>query len=115
MELLKQHKTIQVLVEYIKLNTMTTKQKLTIGLISSVIVGAYATIFIYQRIQRAKADANVVSESEALKILNDVSNTPEPEFTEEDTKPILPDDEVVENYPSEQQMQFEIETGMGDY
>ena len=94
---------------------MTTKQKLTLALISSVFVGTYATIFIYQRIQRAKADASVVSENEALKILNDVSNTPEPEFTEEDTKPILPDDEVVENYPSEQQIQFEIETGMGDY
>jgi hypothetical protein len=94
---------------------MTTKQKLTIGLISSVIVGAYATIFIYQRIQRAKADASVVSENEALKILKEVSNTPEPDFTEEDTRPILPDDEVVDNYPSEQQMQFEIETGLGDY
>jgi hypothetical protein len=94
---------------------MTTKQKQTIAIISSVLVGAYATIFIYQRIQRAKADASVVSESEALKIINDVSSTPEPEFTEEDIKPILPDDEVVDNYPSEQQMQFEIETGLGDY
>jgi Flp pilus assembly CpaF family ATPase len=94
---------------------MTTKQKLTIALISSVLVGTYATIFIYQRIQRAKADASVVSENEALKIINDVSNTPEPDFTEEDTRPILPDDEVVDNSPSEQQMQFEIETGLGDY
>ena len=94
---------------------MTIKQKQTLAIITSVLVGAYATIFIYQRIQRAKADASVVSENEALKIINDVSNTPEPDFTEEDTRPILPDDEVVDNYPSEQQMQFEIETGMGDY
>jgi hypothetical protein len=50
---------------------MTTKQKLTIGLISSVIVGAYATIFIYQRIQRAKADKSIMPAEEALKILRD--------------------------------------------
>jgi hypothetical protein len=94
---------------------MTRNQKLTIALISSIVVGGYAIIFIYQRIQRAKADANVVSENEALKILNEVSNTPEPVFTESDTQPLLPNDEVVDNYPSEQQMQFEIQTGMGDY
>ena len=94
---------------------MTTKQKQTIAIISSVLLGAYTTIFIYQRIQRAKADESVVSEEEALKILNEKSSTTEPNFTPDEIIPMLPDGEVVDNYPSEQQMQFEIETGMGDY
>lgn len=94
---------------------MTTKQKLSLAIISSVLVASYATIFIYQRIQRAKADASVVSEDEALKILNEKSDISEPIFTEEDIKPILADDEIIENGPSEELMQFETQTGLGDY
>ena len=91
---------------------MTTKQKLTIAITSSVLVGAYATIFIYQRIERAKADASVVSEEEALKILNEKSSTTEPNFTPEDIIPMLPDGEMIEN---DSLQQYEIESGMGDY
>ena len=93
---------------------MTTKQKIALA-IGSGLVSAYAVIFVYQRIQRAKADASVVSEEEALKILNEKSFTSEPEFTEEDMQPHLPNDETVDNLPSEDLMQFEIETGYGDY
>lgn len=93
---------------------MTTKQKIALA-IGSGLVGAYAVIFVYQRIQRAKADASVVSEDEALKILNQKSFSSEPEFTEEDMQPQLPNDETVDNLPSDSLMQFEIETGYGDY
>jgi hypothetical protein len=73
---------------------MTTKQKLTLT-ISSVLVGSLVTIFIYQRIQRAKADASVVTEEEALKILEEKKPTPPPEFSPEDLIPKLPDGEDV--------------------
>jgi hypothetical protein len=69
---------------------MTTKQKIAVA-IGSGLVGAYAVIFVYQRIQRAKADKSVVSEDEALKILNQKSSTSEPSFTEDDTAGDLPD------------------------
>jgi hypothetical protein len=72
-------------------------------------------IFVYQRIQRAKADASVVSEDEALKILNQKSSVTEPDFSEEDLKPILPNNEVIDNSPSELLMDFEVLTGYGDY
>lgn len=93
---------------------MTTKQKIALA-IGSGLVGAYAVIFVYQRIQRAKADASVVSEDEALKILNQKSFSSEPKFTEEDMQPQLPNDETVDNLPSDSLMQFETETGYGDY
>jgi hypothetical protein len=93
---------------------MTTKQKVIIS-VGSALLGAYLTIFVYQRIKRAKADANVVSEDEALKILNEKSYTPPPDFSEEDLKPILPNDEIIDNSPSEMLMDFEVLTGYGDY
>lgn len=77
---------------------MTTKQKLTLTIISSVLVGSLVTIFVYQRIKRAKADANVVTEEEALKILEEkkpTEPTPPPEFSPEDLIPKLPDGEDV--------------------
>ena len=91
---------------------MTTKQKISIAIISSLVVGSYITIFIYQRIARAKADASVVSEEEALKILNEKSSTPEPVFTPDETIPMLPDGEMIEN---DSLQQYEIVSGMGDY
>jgi hypothetical protein len=93
---------------------MTTKQKLALSL-GSGLLAAYAVIFVYQRIQRAKADKSVVTEEEALDILKEKSFTSEPEFTEEDTMPKLPDDEVVDNTRSDELNQFETETGYGDY
>jgi hypothetical protein len=91
---------------------MTTKQKISIAIISSLVVGSYLTIFIYQRIERAKADASVVSEEEALKILNEKSSTPEPDFTPDEIIPKLPDEGVVYN---DSLQQYEIVSGMGDY
>jgi hypothetical protein len=93
---------------------MTTKQKIAIA-VGTGLISAYMVIFVYQRIQRAKADASVVSEDEALKILNDKSFTSEPEFTEEDMTPQLPNDETVNNLPSQELMDFEVLTGYGDY
>ena len=55
---------------------MTTKQKTAIA-IGSGILGAYAAVFIYQRIQRAKADASELSSEEALKILQRLGKLPE--------------------------------------
>jgi hypothetical protein len=92
---------------------MTQKQKIIIS-VGSAILGAYLSIFIYQRIQRAKADANVVSEDKALEILEEKSDTPPPNFDEEDLMPQLPSEEVVYNYPQDL-MDFEILTGYGDY
>ena len=93
---------------------MTRNQKIIIISVGSALIGAYLSVFIYQRIQRAKADKSVVSEGEALEILNEKSNTTVPDFTEEDVMPQLPNDEVVENQLDELR-QFEIETGYGDY
>jgi hypothetical protein len=93
---------------------MTTKQKIIIS-VGSAILGAYLSVFIYQRIQRAKADANVVSEDEALEILNDNTTTPLPDFNEEDLMPILPNDEIIDNSPTDMLMDFEVLTGYGDY
>jgi hypothetical protein len=89
---------------------MTTKQKIAIGVLSGII-GTYAIIFVYQRIQRKKADESVVSEDEAYQILNELkvnSGYVEPDFDEEDTIP------VTESGLTDLQ-QFELETGMGDY
>jgi hypothetical protein len=89
---------------------MTTKQKIAIGVLSGII-GTYAIIFVYQRIQRKKADESVVSEDEAYQILNELkvnSGYVEPDFDEEDTIP------VTESGLTDLQ-QFELESGMGDY
>ena len=43
------------------------------------------------------------------------ANTPPPDFSEEDLKPILPNDEIIDNSPSEMLMDFEVLTGYGDY
>jgi hypothetical protein len=69
---------------------MTTKQKVAIA-VGTGLVSAYAVIFIYQRIQRAKADASVVSEDEALKILKEKSTTSQPEFSDDDVMPLIPE------------------------
>lgn len=68
---------------------MTTKQKIALS-VGSGLLAAYAVIFVYQRIQRAKADKSVVTEQEALDILNDKSFMPPPNFSEDDTIPLLP-------------------------
>jgi hypothetical protein len=89
---------------------MTTKQKIAIGVLSGI-VGTYAIIFIYQRIQRKKADESVVSEDEAYQILDELkvnSGYVEPDWNEED---IIP---VTESGLTDLQ-QFEVESGMGDY
>jgi hypothetical protein len=94
---------------------MTRNQKIIIISVGSALLGGYLSVFVYQRIKRAKADANVVSEDEALKILNEKSSTPTPDFNEEDLTPILPNDEIIDNSPSEMLMDFETQTGLGDY
>jgi hypothetical protein len=94
---------------------MTTKQKIALA-VGTGLISAYMVIFVYQRIQRAKSDASVVSEDEALKILNDKSFTSEPDFDEEDTMPKLPSEEVVENTSIDQQlMDYDTLSGYGDY
>jgi hypothetical protein len=106
---------------------MTTKQKTAIAIGSGLLV-AYAAVFIYQRIQRAKADASELSSEEALKILRDKkqnSDTEIPEFSSEDSIPqvpnpddsILNDDEGV-NIPESnltELQQWDLISGMGDY
>ena len=95
---------------------MTRNQKIVIISVGSALLGAYLSVFIYQRIQRAKADANVVSEDEALKILEEKSYTPPPNFDDEDVMPQLPSDEVVENTSIDQQrMDYDTLSGYGDY
>ena len=96
---------------------MTRNQKIIIISVSSALIGGYLSVFIYQRIQRAKADAIVVSEQEALKILNEKSYI-EPNFTEDDTMPqLLPDSyEDTTDYGGLTDLQlFEIQSGMGDF
>ena len=100
-----------------------TKQK--IGLIvGSSLLSAYLAIFIYQRIQRAKADASVVSEKEALEKLNEKSDV-KPVFTEEDTIPLIPEESsssneyysgyyVYSNDLASLQL-FETQSGFGDF
>jgi hypothetical protein len=93
---------------------MTNKTKKILISVGSIILVSYLSIFIYQRIQRAKADASVVSEDEALDILDEKESTTIPDFDEEDLIPVLPNDEIVEN-EIDSLKQFEIETGYGDY
>jgi flagellar biosynthesis/type III secretory pathway M-ring protein FliF/YscJ len=94
---------------------MTRNQKIIIISVGSALLGAYLSVFIYQRIQRAKADANVISEDKALEILEEKSSTPIPYFNDEDVIPILPNEEVVDNIYSQELRDFEISTGYGDY
>ena len=93
---------------------MTNKTKKILISVGSLILVSYLSIFIYQRIQRAKADASVVSEDEALDILDEKESTTIPDFNEEDLIPVLPNDEIVDN-ELDSLRQFEIETGYGDY
>jgi hypothetical protein len=96
---------------------MTRNQKIIIISVSSALIGGYLSVFVYQRIQRAKADAIVVSEQEALKILNEKSYI-EPNFTEDDIMPqLLPDSyEDTTDYGGLTDLQlFEIQSGMGDF
>ena len=102
---------------------MTTKQKTAIA-IGSGLLGAYAAIFIYQRIQRAKADASVLSSEEALKILRDKkqnSDTEIPDFSSEDSIPQVPNPVVLDDdgYIPESNLtelqQWDVISGMGEY
>jgi hypothetical protein len=96
---------------------MTRNQKIIIISVSSALIGGYLSVFIYQRIQRAKADALVVSEEEALKILNEKSYI-EPNFTEDDTMPQIPDSyyDDTTDYGGLTDLQiFDIQSGMGDF
>jgi hypothetical protein len=103
--------------------TITTKQKIAL-VVGSSLLSAYLAIFIYQRIQRAKADAKVVSEDEALKILNEKSYTETPTFTNEDVMPkLLPEDTHYDtnsinttDYDGLTDLQlFETQSGFGDF
>jgi hypothetical protein len=102
---------------------MTNKQKTAIA-VGSGIIGAYAAVFIYQRIQRAKADASDLSTEEALKILRDKkqnSDTEIPDFSSEDSIPQVPNPVVLDDdgYIPESNLtelqQWDTITGMGDY
>lgn len=102
---------------------MTTKQKIAIA-IGSGLLGAYAIIFVYQRIQRAKADASNIPAEDALKILRDKKEkgaTKIPEFTAEDSIPVVPNPVVLDDdgYIPESNLtelqQFDVISGMGDY
>lgn len=73
---------------------MNNKQKIILISVSSVLVGTYLSIFIYQRIQRAKADKSVLPADDALKILDSKKPVEEPDFSEDDTIPKLNDDSV---------------------
>jgi hypothetical protein len=103
---------------------MTTKQKIGIA-VGSGLLGAYAVIFVYQRIQRAKADASNVPLDDALKILKEKSSTEIPIFTSEDSIPQVPnpddsmlDDDEGVNIPDSnltELQQWDVISGMGDY
>lgn len=101
---------------------MTSKQKIGIA-VASGLFGAYAIIFVYQRIQRAKADASNVPLDDALKILKEKETSEMPTFTSEDSIPQLPnpDDSVLndEGYIPDSNLtelqQWDLISGMGDY
>jgi hypothetical protein len=100
---------------------MTTKQKIGIA-VASGLFGAYAVIFVYQRIQRAKADASNIPLDEALKILREKSSS-EPTFNSEDSIPTIPntviDDSILEDTEEVPDLtelqQWDVISGMGDY
>jgi hypothetical protein len=102
---------------------MTRNQKIGIA-IGSGLVGAYAVIFVYQRIQRAKADASILPADNALEILRKKKingDTPTPDFNAEDSIPQVPnyieDDSsgyIPDSNLSEVQ-KYDVISGMGDY
>jgi hypothetical protein len=94
---------------------MTRNQKIIIISVGSALLGAYLSVFIYQRIQRAKADKSILSAEEALKILRDKKedgDTRIPKFTKEDSIPFVPNpyDSVLDEL-----QKFDVISGMGDY
>ena len=105
---------------------MTRNQKIAIA-VGSGLVGAYAVIFVYQRIQRAKADANVTNSTDALKILREKkmnnSSSTEPTFSAEDTIPQVasPDESMIQDSTSVSDVNlsdlqyWDTISGMGDY
>jgi hypothetical protein len=106
-------------IKKIKKTEMTTKQKIAIA-IGSGLLGAYAIVFVYQRIQRAKADESNLPEEDAIKILREKKEkgaTPIPEFTAEDSIPIVPNPEgdIEMEINNDSLHQFDVMTGMGDY
>lgn len=103
---------------------MTTKQKIAVA-IGSGLLGAYAAIFVYQRIQRAKADASDLSSEEALKILRENKQNSDkqiPKFTAEDSIPVIPNSDIEldeDGYIPDSNLtelqQWDVISGMGDY
>jgi hypothetical protein len=105
---------------------MTQKQKIAIT-IGSSILGAYAVIFIYQRIQRAKADASNLPANDALEILRKKKingDTPTPDFSSEDSIPQVPNPEMemdtldTGSLPDSnltEVQKWDVISGMGDY
>jgi hypothetical protein len=80
---------------------MNQKQRIVLITTFASAFTAYVSIYIYQRIQRAKADANVTSSDDAIRILQQkkkYTNT-EPNFNDQDTIPQTsdnPDDTAVD-------------------
>jgi hypothetical protein len=101
---------------------MTNKQKIAIA-IGSGLLGAYAIIFVYQRIQRKKADESNVPLDNALEILKEKSTIETPDFTAEDSIPQIPnpDDSMLNDtgYIPDSNLtelqQWDLTSGMGDY
>ena len=101
---------------------MTTKQKISIA-VGSGLLGAYAVIFVYQRIQRMKADESNLPLDDALKILKEKGKTEMPTFNAEDSIPQIPnpDDSVIDDtgYIPDSNLtelqQWDVISGMGDY
>jgi len=101
---------------------MTTKQKIGIA-IGSGLLGAYAVIFVYQRIQRMRADESNLPLDDAMKILQEKETTEMPVFTAEDSIPQIPnaDDSVSDDtgYIPDSNLtelqQWDLISGMGDY
>lgn len=101
---------------------MTNKQKIAIA-IGSGLLGAYAIIFVYQRIQRKKADESNVPLDNALEILKEKSTIETPDFTAEDSIPQIPNPDdtmydgggyIPDSNLSEIQ-NWDVLSGMGDY
>jgi hypothetical protein len=102
---------------------MTNKQKIAIA-VGSALLGAYAVIFVYQRIQRKKADESVLPLDDALKILEEKETTEMPTFSAEDSIPQIPnpDDSIlfeegmsVPDSNLTELQQSDLISGMGDY
>ena len=104
---------------------MTNKQKIAIA-IGSGLLGAYAIIFVYQRIQRKKADESNVPLDNALEILKEKSildlklnqflaaedsipQIPNPDDTMYEGSGYVPDSNLTEI------QNWDVISGMGDY